>query len=186
MVRWTVKVPDPIELDRVDSLGAGAVGRPGQRAFYVQARKGDAVLTVLMEKEQVAMLAGEAETFLDGLADSHPEPPEPLEIGAGELREPTVPLFRVRTIGLGFEPERDLVLIELRERIDADDEEDDADDDVDDEEALEGWVARVWATRAQVRAMVRRGSEAVAGGRARCPLCSFPMDPDGHICPRWN
>ncbi len=182
MRQGTVTVPDPIELDRVDSLGAGAVGRPGQRAFYMQARKGDAVLTVLMEKEQVAMLAGEAETFLDGLADSHPEPPEPLEIGAGELREPTVPLFRVRTIGLGFEPDRDLVLIELREHTDVDDE----DDDEDDEDALEGWVARVWATRAQVRAMVRRGSEAVAGGRARCPLCTFPMDPDGHRCPRWN
>lgn len=170
-------MPDPIELERVDALAAGAVGRPGERAFYVQARKGRAVLTVLLEKEQVAMLAGEAETFLDGLATSHPEEPEPLEAGAAELHEPADPLFRARTIGLGFEPDRDLVLIELRER---------SDDDETDTEAGDGWVARVWATRSQVRAMARGGTAAVAGGRPRCPLCSFPMDPDGHRCPRWN
>ena len=31
-------MPDPIELDPVDELGAGAIGEPGQRAFYIQAR----------------------------------------------------------------------------------------------------------------------------------------------------
>jgi uncharacterized repeat protein (TIGR03847 family) len=82
-------------------------------------------------------------------------------------------------IGLGFEPDRGLVLIELRER--AEDEESDEDDDADD-----GYVARIFATRAQVRAMAARGSEAVQSGRPACPLCEFPMDPAGHICPRWN
>ena len=33
-------MPEPIELDAVDALGAGAVGEPGQRAFYIQARNG--------------------------------------------------------------------------------------------------------------------------------------------------
>jgi hypothetical protein len=37
-----------------------------------------------------------------------------------------------------------------------------------------------------VRAMAARGAEAVAGGRPLCQLCNFPMDPAGHICPRWN
>jgi uncharacterized repeat protein (TIGR03847 family) len=50
----------------------------------------------------------------------------------------------------------------------------------------EGYVARVYATRAQVRAMAARGVEAVAGGRPPCPLCEQPMDPAGHRCPRWN
>jgi hypothetical protein len=27
---------------------------------------------------------------------------------------------------------------------------------------------------------------AVAAGRPKCPLCDFPMNPDGHICPRMN
>ena len=42
------------------------------------------------------------------------------------------------------------------------------------------------ATRPQVRAMVRGGSEAVESGRPACPLCEFPMDPAGHVCPRLN
>jgi len=66
-------MPDPIELDSIDALGAGAVGEPGQRAFYIQARSESAQLTVLVEKEQVALLAAEAVAFLDRIADQYPE-----------------------------------------------------------------------------------------------------------------
>ena len=166
-----------VELDGVDSLGAGAIGEPGQRVFYIQADKSGTRLTVLVEKEQVALLADEAVAFLNGIADEHPEPPgesTALHPSAAQVTEPAVPLFRARMIGLGFEPDRGLVLIELREN--ADDEDDDDD----------GYIARIFATRAQVRAMAARGTDAVAGGRPPCPLCEFPMDPGGHICPRWN
>ena len=179
-------MPDPIELDPVDALGAGAVGVPGDRAFYLQARAADAQLTVLVEKEQVALLATEAVAFLDRIADDYPEDPLPLPPTAAELREPTVPLFRARLIGLGFDPERQLVLIELRERTTEDEEEEeDVLEDIDDEEG-DGFVARIYATRPQVRAMAARGAEAVAAGRPLCPLCDQPMDPAGHRCPRWN
>ena len=60
------------------------------------------------------------------------------------------------------------------------------DDEADDDDEDDGYVARIFATRAQVRAMAARGSEAVSSGRPACPLCEFPMDPAGHICPRWN
>jgi uncharacterized repeat protein (TIGR03847 family) len=190
--------PDPIELDQVDALGAGAVGEPGARAFYLQARTGDAQLTVLVEKEQVALLATEAVAFLDRIADEFPEEPIALPPVAAELREPTVPLFRARLIGLGFDPERELVLIELRERASDDDEDDDevaaleaalaAVDEpaADPDDEGEGYVARIYATRSQVRAMAARGAEAVTAGRPLCPLCDQPMDPAGHRCPRWN
>ena len=169
-----------IELDDVDGLGAGAVGEPGQRAFYIQARTEHTQLTVLVEKEQVDLLSTEAVAFLDKIADKYPELPFDLPQTQSTLREPTVPLFRARLIGLGFDPERELVLIELRERSE---EEDDVADEVDDDD---GYVARIYATRAQVRAMAARGAEAVAGGRPPCPLCEQPMDPSGHRCPRWN
>jgi uncharacterized repeat protein (TIGR03847 family) len=170
-----------IELDDVDGLGAGAVGEPGQRAFYIQARTEQTQLTVLVEKEQVALLAAEAVAFLDKIADDYPELPFDIPSTQSVLREPTVPLFRARLIGLGFDPERELVLLELRERAE-DDEEEVVEVDEDDE----GYVARIYATRAQVRAMAARGIEAVAGGRPPCPLCEQPMDPSGHRCPRWN
>ncbi len=173
-----------IELDDVDSLGTGAVGQPGQRAFYIQARTEHTQLTVLVEKEQVSLLATEAVTFLDKIAEQYPELPFDLPSTQSALREPTVPLFRARLIGLGFDPERELVLIELRERPE-DEEEIDTDPGaaIDDDD---GYVARIYATRAQVRAMAARGVEAVAGGRPPCPLCEQPMDPSGHRCPRWN
>ncbi|MSO78264.1 MAG: DUF3090 family protein [Acidimicrobiia bacterium] len=184
-------MPDPIELEDVDALGTGAVGEPGQRAFYLQARSAEAQLTVLVEKEQIALLATEAIAFLDRIADDYPEDPITLPSAAAELREPTVPLFRARLIGLGFDPERELVLIELREHTTSeDDDEDDLDDPlelvIDDEDDGEGYVARIYATRPQVRAMAARGAREVAAGRPPCPLCDMPMDPAGHRCPRWN
>jgi uncharacterized repeat protein (TIGR03847 family) len=179
-----------IELDDIDGLGAGAVGEPGKRAFYLQARTENAQLTVLVEKEQVALLATEAVAFLDSIAGDYPETPIVVSEVEAQLREPTVPLFRARLIGLGFDPERELVLLELRERAadDEDDEDDDAPGNVadDDEDEDEGYVARIYATRAQVRAMAARGADVVAKGRPACPLCDMPMDPAGHRCPRWN
>jgi uncharacterized repeat protein (TIGR03847 family) len=195
-----------IELETVDSLGAGAVGDPGEREFFLQARTESAQLTVLVEKEQVALLASEAVAFLDRIAEDYPEEPagvpDPVAKQAG-LREPTVPLFRARLIGLGFDPERELVLIELRERS-SDDEEEASSEAADvapevpglpdtgtgvadpTAEEEEGYVARIYATRPQVRAMAAKGAEAVAAGRPLCPLCDMPMDPSGHRCPRWN
>lgn len=145
---------------------------------------------MLVEKEQIALLATEAVAFLDRIADDYPEDTIVLPTAAAELREPTVPLFRARLIGLGFDPERELVLIELREHTtsDDDDEEDDPEDPLElviDDEG-DGYVARIYATRPQVRAMAARGAEEVAAGRPPCPLCDMPMDPAGHRCPRWN
>jgi uncharacterized repeat protein (TIGR03847 family) len=169
-----------IEFDPVDTLSAGAFGIPGERTFLIQARKGSAVLSVLVEKEQVALLAAEAEQFLSRLDDEYPEtvpPVSPLEEPVAEA----VPLFRARLIGLGFDPERELVLLELRET--AVEEEGEAPPAL---EESEGHVARLYASRSQLRAMARIGAEAVSGGRPACPLCDRPMDPSGHICPRWN
>jgi uncharacterized repeat protein (TIGR03847 family) len=191
---------EELELDEIDALAAGAVGEPGDREFFIQARTESTQLTVLVEKEQVALLAAEAVTFLDRIADDFPE--EDDEAPKQDLREPTVPLFRARLIGLGFDPERERVLIELRERPSGEDEDErpegpapaspfedgpapeasptmEEDDD-------EGYVARIYATRSQVRAMAARGAAAVAAGRPPCPLCDMPMDPAGHRCPRWN
>ncbi len=171
---------DLIEFDPVDDIGAGAFGAPGQRTFVIQARKGSAVLSVLVEKEQVQLLASEANQFLDRIAEEDPEEaPGSSGTTEGVVTEDE-PLFRARLIGIGYDPERHLVLIELRE--DASDEEE-APPPLDE---TDGRIARLYATRAQVRAMARNGVAAVEAGRPRCQLCDFPMDPDGHICPRWN
>src|SRR5687767_8423115 len=146
-------MPENIELDQVEALAAGAVGAPGQREFFIQARTGSTQLTVLVEKEQVALLAAEAITFLDRIADDFPE--DDAESPKEDLQEPTVPLFRARLIGLGFDPERQRVLIELRERAEDDDEAESEPPPAPEPslpmEEEEGYVARIYATRSQVR-----------------------------------
>lgn len=176
-----------IEFFDTESVATGAVGEPGARAFYIQARNSDAQLTVLVEKEQIALLAKEASAFLDRLSEEYPEEPTAVPLERAELREPTVPLFRAQLIGLGFDPDQGLVLIELREHASAelDDDEPELDtDDLDDDEA--GYVVRIYATRPQMRALIELGDSVVAAGRPPCPLCGMPMDPGGHRCPRWN
>ena len=93
-----------------------------------------------------------------------------------------MPLFRARLIGLGFDPERALVLIELREE--AVDEDERAAAGLDESEGHSRAALRARARRCA--AMARIGAAVVAAGRPPCPLCDWPMDPDGHICPRWN
>jgi uncharacterized repeat protein (TIGR03847 family) len=191
-------VPE-IEFDPVDSIGAGAIGEPGQRAFYIQAEKDGQVLSVLVEKQQVAMLAERVQILLDQVAAQFPgtgdDAPGALAPDAGELQGDPVPLFRAVAIGIGFDPSRRLVVLELHERPlaeeeedeDDDDEEDDADDDLAPAgDEGEGYLARLYFTAAQARAMATRGSAAVERGRPPCPLCGGPLDPSGHICPRLN
>jgi uncharacterized repeat protein (TIGR03847 family) len=182
-----------IELEHIDALATGAVGEPGEREFFIQARTASTQLTVLVEKEQVALLATEAVAFLDRIAADFPEDDAPvLPQQMVSLKEPTVPLFRARLIGLGFDPDRERVLIELREQAAEEDEDeappvpDEASDTLGGDEEAEGYVARIYATRSQVRAMAAHGAATVAAGRPPCPLCDMPMDPAGHRCPRWN
>ena len=47
-------------------------------------------------------------------------------------------------------------------------------------------TARFHLTRGQAAAFAERARELIEAGRPACPLCSLPMDPDGHICPRTN
>jgi uncharacterized repeat protein (TIGR03847 family) len=190
-----------IEFDPVDSIAAGAVGEPGQRAFYIQAEKDGRVLSVLVEKQQVAMLAERVQMLLDQVETQFPEAgtpvPAPLAPDAGELRSDPVPLFRAVAIGIGFDASRQLIVLELHERPLADDEDDEVDeeddDDVEDETAAallgdeeEGYLARLYFTADQARAMATRGTAAVESGRPPCPLCGGPLDPSGHVCPRLN
>ena len=51
--RSEARVSASFELDAPDHFTAGAVGPPGQRVFYLQAREGGTLVTLKCEKEQV-------------------------------------------------------------------------------------------------------------------------------------
>ena len=176
---------EPIEFDPVDRITAGAVGAPGSRVFLIQAERGGALLTVLVEKEQVAVLSERLVQLLAQVAEDSPEADdEPAEVTAPPLDEDPDPLFRARMMRLGFDPGRGMVVLELFEDVA---EGDDLATGVDDPEfEPEGHVVRIFATRAQMRAVAARGSEVVSAGRPTCRLCMLPMDPAGHDCPSKN
>lgn len=160
------------DLKPVDSLLVGTEGPPGQRQFFLQASKDDLLITLLMEKEQVALLCNSILNLISDIDDlplfDTSEVPNP------HLEHPLDPLFRVRQMGLGYEKSEDLFALFLQGVAGPDEEEGDLP------------VVRLWATAAQMQAFSERALQVVDAGRPICPLCHEPIDPDGHLCPRVN
>ena len=183
------------DFDPVDSASAGALGEPGKRTFMIQGRKQDALIGILVEKQQIELLANQSIEFLDSLSSEFPEEevatPQDFEI-AGTV-EPIEPLFRAQSMGLIFDPDSQLITLELREL--PFEEESETENEfmvaqpgfrIPPEARQDERVVRLTMTRTQLRAMAVRGSESVNAGREPCPLCQNPMDVTGHICPRLN
>jgi len=159
-----------IELDPVERITADAVGPPGERVFYLQARKADRVVTLLVEKEQVELLAA---SVISILAQVGKEVEESAAEESMDLEEPLLPEWRAGRISIGFQEDRDLFLLE-------------AEEDLDEDEDREPGAVRLWATAGQLFALARHGAAVVARGRPRCGLCGNPLDPEGHVCPALN
>lgn len=167
-----------IELRPVRHITTDAIGPPGKRVFYIQGRTADQVVTLIVEKLQVLALAEGAEEFLEQLQRRFPHltPPEgAYEEEAMHIHPPVDPLFRVGALGLGYDPENDLIVIQATELLP---------EGADPETAR---VVRFWCTREQLWAMCRWGREVAARGRPICPQCGQPMDdPQNHFCPKKN
>ncbi|MFA5891985.1 MAG: DUF3090 family protein [Actinomycetota bacterium] len=167
------------DFDAVDRITAGAVGEPGDRTFYVQARAGARLVTLLAEKEQVALL-GRA---LEHLMSSLPEGPEGSEPSASDLDldEPLEPEWRVGEISIQYEPDGDRVVVGLMEATEVDESESERPG------IGEPAVARFIVTRAQARALAGHALAVVSAGRPLCQLCGLPA-PQGqpHVCPATN
>ena len=154
------------EIAEVDHLTAGAIGPPGNRVFYLQAGQGPQIVSLRLEKTQVAALVA----YLAGMLADMP-PPGDIPSTGTELVEPVVAEWVIGSLGVTYDEEADRVVIVAEELV---------------EEGEEAARARITATREQVAALSVRGAEAVAAGRPPCPLCGLPLDPEGHTCPRLN
>ena len=157
------------DFDAPDHFTAGTVGPPGQRVFYLQARDAGTLTTLKVEKEQVRALAEYLEKLIARLPAGTEAAPRDLL-----LLEPLEAAWSVGTIGVGYDKERDRVVVEAQEQLE------------EEESSEEPAMARFRLTRAQAAAFVGRAQAVIKGGRPICPFCSGPMDPDGHVCPRQN
>jgi uncharacterized repeat protein (TIGR03847 family) len=173
MARFELDI-NPLEHIRVD-----AIGTPGVRVFYIQGWRATdpQPVTIIIEKIQLQSLALGGEQMLTELARQKPELTVPVtQYDPDKMRitPPLDPLFRAGEMGLGYDADRDLIVIMVREIVLEGGEPEDA------------AVVRFWCTRAQIRLLVDWGNEVVKRGRPICTQCGQPMEPEGHFCPKKN
>ncbi len=170
-------IEDPIRVT------VGTVGPVGQRLFVLQARDASEIVTVKVEKIQVASLATYLGRMLRQLARPH-------ELPAGEaldLEPFDEPDFAAQSLALSYDEVGDRVVLMVEELNRSEMSAPDPAEEVL-EEALvpDGSSARLVMTREQAAALAIRATELVEAGRPPCPLCGYPLDPRGHACPRTN
>jgi uncharacterized repeat protein (TIGR03847 family) len=170
-------VSPSFELGAPELFTAGAVGPPGRRVFFLQARESGRLVTLKVEKEHVRAL-GE---YLAGALAKLGGPGGPAGAAAPEaaaaLVEPIVPAWAVRSIGVGYDEAARRFVVVAQELV----EEDEAD-----QTPREAATARFAITRAQAARFAARAEELMRAGRPPCPICGQPKNPAGHICPRQN
>lgn len=164
---------------------AGTVGVPGQRTFFLQAQDSRRLISVVLEKEQLRLLAERCDELLDDLLRRGVEGVPAIAPGDLDLEPLTQPIdeeFRVGAMGLAWNPERGVITIEAHALPDEEVETPEVEsDDLDGPECL-----RVRITPRMARAFNARAIRLIGAGRQPCPLCQLPLDPEGHICPRAN
>jgi len=168
-----------IDLNPLEHITVDAIGQPGNRVFYIQGwRETDPqAVTIIIEKVQLQSLSLGAEQILAELIKQKPDLTLPLvEVDPEKMRisPPVDPLFRAGEIGLGYDADRDLVVIMAREVVL---------DGGDPEEAAE---VRFWCTRLQIQRLSEWSKDVINRGRPLCPQCGQPMEPEGHFCPKKN
>ena len=174
--------------DPPERFVAGTVGQPGERTFYLQASGAGQLVSVALEKVQVAILAERLEELLEevrrrGVGDVPVVAPKELEDTA-PLDSPVDEEFRVGSMGLAWDGEDERVVIEALAQQETEDEAELVEPLAEVEEGPAALRVRITADAA--RAFIKRAERVVAAGRPPCPLCGLPLDPEGHICPRQN
>jgi uncharacterized repeat protein (TIGR03847 family) len=190
--------------DSPDRFVAGTVGQPGERTFFLQAREGNRITSVVVEKQQVSVLAEHLDKVLDEVlrrsgpaAEVPPAREKPSDFDP--LDAPITEEFRVGTMTIAWDAEINKIVIELFSNVDEEGEGDDLGDDLelplppaaaaalegaDEVDADEVFVVKISA--AYARDFVARAQALVSAGRPPCPFCLQPLDPAGHVCPRAN
>ena len=172
-----------------DRFVVGTIGLPGERTFLLQAKSGNMLTTVVVEKEQVEILADRITELLDMVMIKDPAARVPQtalddRIDNAGLNVPIEPEFRVGTMSLGWDTVKHELVIECFELTEADAQAGESADPDDDE--VEREVLRIVLDAAGAREFARRGEQVVGAGRGDCPFCSLPLEPEGHLCPRAN
>jgi uncharacterized repeat protein (TIGR03847 family) len=143
------------EMDPVDRITADAIGTPGHRTFFIQAERGIDRVELLCEKQQVQALADAIDELIANLErefglTGQAEPT--VDEARMRLKEPVDPLFRVGAMGLGYDANRDRILLVAQEAIAEEEERDPRE-------------TRFFATRGQMQALSAYARTVIQKGR---------------------
>jgi uncharacterized repeat protein (TIGR03847 family) len=154
--------------EQVQHFTAGTVGPKGQRTFFLQFGNPGDLVSLKLEKTQVAALA---EFFDRLLEDLDPLAPDEVPL-ALDLIEPVQAAWVVSSIGVAHEPDDGLFVMVVEQLV----------EDEDDEPAS----AELRITQGQVHAFIVRARDLVSSGRPPCEFCGRPLDHDDGWCPCHN
>ncbi len=176
------------QFDPPDRFVAGTVGPPGQRTFFLQARSGTKLVSVALEKQQVAALAERIDALLDqvmsddvGKSIVPAVAPHDL-LDSSPLDQPIEEEFRAGTMTLSWDPTDRRVVVEVFPRND----QLEVEDSEEDEEPEPNEIFLVRLAPGPARAFVHRAEQVISAGRPSCPFCGEPIEPEGHLCVRAN
>lgn len=167
------------DLNPVQHIIADAIGEPGKRTFFIQARAESELVTLVLEKQEVANLAISVLQLLEELEEKYPDlPPVNTKKRTLYAESPVEPAFRVGQLMVGYDDDDDMVWLIAKALVvnESGSIVDPGDDEVP--------AVRFVATREQMRALSDHALEVIAKGRPTCPLCGRPIDREGHFCPR--
>ena len=168
-----------MDLGAVDRITADAIGEPGMRTFYLQARAGDELVTVIVEKEQVELLARRCSSSRHrgrdagsrcgrrarGRSRSRSIPAgAPAGCRSASTTRRTSSCWRSTSTSPSATTRTSRNGGRARARVDL----------------------AVGQPRADAGARTPRARRWSARGRPRCQFCGNPMDPEGHVCPATN
>jgi uncharacterized repeat protein (TIGR03847 family) len=158
-------VSEGYDLSAPERIAVGTVGPVGDRLFLLQCRQGPVLLTLKIEKQQVAVVADYLARIVKDQQRPGHLPDEVL------LEDPAEPAWVVGTIGVSYDENDDRVILVIEELV--------PDDET-------GAIARLSISREQAAGFAIQATRVVESGRPPCPLCGSPLDPSGHECPRTN
>jgi len=162
----------------------GTVGQPGERVFYLQAADDHRIVSVALEKSQVIVLAERLEQLLAEIASrSKLDLSQTVVADTDPLESPIDEEFRVAAMGLAYDTDSGLIMIEAQAPAESTEEAETSllEDTEEGPDAL-----RVRLGHPAVQEFIKRARQVIAAGRPPCPLCNEPLDPAGHVCPRSN
>ncbi len=149
----------------VDHIAIGALGEPGKRVFLIQTRYLGDLIAVKVEKAHVAAL-------VHHLGELIRELPRPGHLDEpSNLLEPYEIAWIVGSISISYAEDVDQIHLNLEELV--------TDDTVPSS-------LHIGLSREQSAAIAIQGTRLVQAGRPPCPLCGYPLDPNGHACPKTN